>query len=327
MRKRWCELWAVMALLCLGAGCGGRQTKVEAPPPPKPPADAWSWVPQSSTTIGRIGLTELRKTKLWPLWTRLQGEQQLASWVALDKIERVTFGGTGQSQNDVSYVAALEGEFAIEELPMLAERDHVAVETRGLLHVYQRPEGFWTQINDKLIVVCTADRIDELVARASAGEGVPVRASALYQSLAERVEIATAQVALLAEDPEGKARARIDQQLSRFGMTGLARDANRVGVSLEIGADYRLIGVAETADDERAQVLQDEVKKSLDSISSNLFVRMLGISALIGQLRVSSDTRYVFLRGNVSEIDFNTVIERVESALSLAAGAGSLGFQ
>jgi hypothetical protein len=297
MHKRWCELWAVMALVCLFAACAGRQTKLEAPASPKPPEEAWAWVPQGATTIGRVGLAELRKTKLWPLWDELQGEQKLASWVALDKIERVTFGGTGQSQDELSYVAALEGEFAIEELPMLAERDHVQVEKRGLLSVYQRPEGFWTQINDKLIVVCTADRIDELVARASAGPGVPVRASALYQSLAERVEIGSAHLALLAEDPEGKARARVEGQLSRFGMSGLARDANRVGVSLEIGADYRLIGVAETPDDERAQVLQEQLKQSLESISHNLFVRMLGISQLIGQLHVSYDTRYVFLRG------------------------------
>ena len=323
MRKLCCALW-VAALLCLSAGCGASQSRVAAPPPPKPPQQAWSWVPANATTVGRIGLTELRKTKLWPLWTQLQGDQKLASWVALDKIERVTFGGTGQSESELSYVAALEGEFAIEELPMLAERDQLKVERRGLLRVYQRPEGYWTQINDKLIVMCTADRIDELVARASAGEGVPVRESALYKSLAERVEIGKAHVVLLAEDPEGTGRARIDAQLSRFGMSALAREANRVGVSLEIGADFRVVAVAETADEEHAQVLQDELKKSLDAVASNLFVRMLGVSSLIGQLRVSHETSHVFLRGNVSVLDFNTVIERVESALSLAAGAGSL---
>jgi len=98
-----------------------------------------------------------------------------------------------------------------------------------------------------------------------------------------------------------------------------------VPVSLEIGADYRLVAVAETADEEHAQVLQDELKKALDAVAGNLFVRMLGVSKLIGQLRVSHETSHVFLRGNVAELDFNTVIERVESALELAAGAGSLG--
>lgn len=315
----------MIATLCLGwLGCAGSQSKVESSLPTEPPQDAWSWVPADSHVVGRVGLAELRKTELWPLWNELQGEQQLRSWVALDKVSRVTFGGTGQSQEDLSYVAALEGDFAIDELRILAKRDNVKSQRRGLLRVYLRPEGFWTQISDNLILMCTYDRLDALVARARSGAGVPVKESALYKSLAERVAIDSAHVTLLAEDPDGKGRALIDKQLARYGMGAFAREAVRLGVSVEIGSDYRTVAVAETADEERAEALQGEVRKSLETVAGNLFVRMLGISALLDKFRVSNVSNYVYVRGNVSELDFNTVIERVRAALSLAAGAGSL---
>ena len=45
----------------------------------------------------------------------------------------------------------------------------------------------------------------------------------------------------------------------------------------------------------------------------------------MSKVRVSNDTNYVFVRGTVAEVDFNNVLQRVHSALSLANGAGSLG--
>jgi hypothetical protein len=323
MSKLWRELvWVYV--LCLCVSCAGSQAKTVRPAAPKPPTQPASWVPADATTVGRIGLDALRGTALWPLWIELGGEQRLSSWVALDKVKRVTFGGTGQTRDELSYVAALEGDFARDELQQLAQRDHVNAEQHGILQVYRRPDGYWTQISDKLIVTCTVDRIEALAARATAGDGIPFQRTPLYTSLAERVAHDQAHVSLLAEDPEGKGRARLEQRISRYGLGAFAREAQRLGVSLEIGADYRLTAVAETADEARGQLVQQELKQTLESISNNLFVRMLGISPILAQVRVSQSGNYVFVRGNVAEVDVNTAISRVHSALSLADGAGPL---
>ncbi|MDB4988438.1 MAG: hypothetical protein JWN04_3616 [Myxococcaceae bacterium] len=321
MRKLWMTL-----ILCLVAGCAGSKSKVEsASEPAKPPHNPWSWLPETSAMVGRIAVAELKKTQLWPLWHEIEGEQKLASWISIDKVAHVTFGGTGQTREDMSYVAALEGEFAGNELATLSRRDHVVAEKRGLLKVYRRPEGYWAQISPELILVFTADRLEEVVARAALGDGTAIKEGALWKSLAARVSIETAHVALLAEDPEGKGRALLDKQASRYGLGSFARDASRVGLGIEVGAEYRFIAVAETPDEQRSNATAEEVKKTLDSISSNFFVRMLGIGALLSKVRVSNDSQYVFVRGNVPEVDFNEVIQRVHSALSLANGAGSLG--
>jgi hypothetical protein len=105
------------AVVLVGAGCAGTKAKpAVVPPPPKPPENPWSWLPETSSVVGRIALDELRKTALWPLWSEIEGEQKLSSWVALPKVTRVTFGGTGQSREDMSYVAVLEGVFDEGEL-------------------------------------------------------------------------------------------------------------------------------------------------------------------------------------------------------------------
>src|ERR1700712_4424451 len=172
-------------MLVVVTGCAGGKSKVEsAAEPPKPPENPWSWLPETSTTVGRLAVEELRKTELWPLWREIEGEQKLASWVSIDKIERVTFGGTGQTREDMSYVAALEGSFLGNELAQLGRRDGVVAQKRGLLKVYQRPDGYWTQIAEGLILVCTADRIDDLVARASLGDGTAVKETTMWKSLA-----------------------------------------------------------------------------------------------------------------------------------------------
>ena len=325
MRKLLATLM-VCGVALMSAGCAGTKTKVESvPAPPEPPKNPWSWLPQDSSVVGRIAIEELRKTELWPLWSEVEGEQKLSSWVALAKLSRVTFGGTGQSRQDMSYVAALEGSFSATELADLAERDHVTAEERGLLKIYKRPEGYWTQISPGLVVMCTPDRIDALVARASQGDGTQIKQSALYKSLAERVQLESAHVGIVAEDPDGKGHALIDRQAARYGVGSLAQEAVRLGIGVEVGSEYRVVAVAETADEQKANALSEEVKKTLDSVAGNFFVRMLGVGALIGKLRVSNDTQYVFVRGNVPEVDFNEVIARVHSALSLANGAGSLG--
>lgn len=313
------------AVVLVGVGCAGTKTSSAVPAPPKPPENPWSWLPEGSTVVGRIAIDELRKTALWPLWSEIEGEQRLASWVDLPKVTRVTFGGTGQSREDMSYVAVLEGPFGETELSVLAQRDQVSAERRGLLTVYKKPEGYWTQITPRLIVMCTPDRIDALVLRASQGDGTLIKEGALYKALGERVKLDTAHVGLLADDASGVGREQLEQRAARFGLGSLMRDATRVGLGIEVGSEYRAVAVAETADEQKANALSGEMKQTLDSVASNFFVRMLGIGSLLAKVRVSNDTRYVFVRGNVPEVDFNEVIQRVHSALSLANGAGSLG--
>ncbi|MDB4977234.1 MAG: hypothetical protein JWN48_5575 [Myxococcaceae bacterium] len=318
----------VLGIAATGVGCGGARSKVDSAADletPKPPTNPWSWVPETSTTVGRIGVEELRKTQLFPLWRELEGEQKLASWVAVDKIARVTFGGTGQTREDMSYVAALEGEFFDNELAQLAKRDNVTAEERGLLLLYRRPEGYWSQIAPGLIIMCTPDRVDDMVARAGHGDGTAVKEGALWKSLATRVSMETAHVGILAEDPDGTGRAMLDKQASRYGLGSFARDATRLGLGIEVGTEYRFVAVAETPDEQKANATSEEVKKTIDTVANNFFVRMLGIGALISKVRVSNANNYVFVRGTVAEADFNNVIERVHSALSLANGAGSLG--
>jgi hypothetical protein len=323
------NLLMTLMLLCTLApttlGCASAKSKVRSEEPLKPPTDPWSWLPETSTTIGRVAVDALRGTQLWPLWTELEGEQKLASWVSVNKIARVTFGGTGQTRDEMSYVAALEGPFAEDELAQLAARDHVTAEVRGLLKVYARPEGYWTQLTPRLIVMCTPDRIDDLVARASQGDGTPVKQGALWKSLADRIFLETTQVGLLADDPDGSRRAMIDRQAARFGLGAFAKDANRLGLGIEVGAEYRVVAVAEAPDEERAVSTGEAVKKTIETVGSNFFVRMLGVTALLAKVRISNVDNYVFARAIISEVDFNEVVERVRSALTLANGAGSLG--
>lgn len=309
-------------------GCVAATPKVVAPPPPpKPPEDPWSWLPEDATTIGHVELTALRKSQLWPLWSELEREQHLTSWVALDKVDELSFGGSGQSRDDLSFVASLEGSFSEGELGELAARDQLAPEQRGLLTVYRRPDAVWTQINSKLIVACTPDRLDALVARASAGPGTPVKQGGLFRSLAERTGLEQAHAAIIAEDSEGKRKDLIERQASRYGLGSIVREAVRLGASLEVGSSYRLVAVAEAADATRAEGLETAVRDKLDALASNFLVRILGVGKLISSLRPSTDGNYVFVRADVAEEELNQLLHRLQGALDLAGGLSSAGPQ
>lgn len=313
--------FALLALLAL-AGCAARQRGAEATATPKPPENPWSWVPVESTVIGRAKLDALRGTPLWPLWTDLSAREGVSSWVDLQKVATVTFGGTGDKQENTSYIAALEGRFAGDELKALAQRDGIAAEPRGLLTLYRRPDGVWTQINDKLIVTCTADRLDALIARASAGAGTPVKSSPLYAALAERTQLEDSHLGIVAEDPEGTRRAAIERDAKRLGLGAIARDAKRLGLSVETGAAYRLVAVAEAESAARAETLAADVRDKLDALASNFLVRLLGVSALIGKLKTAQDGDFVFVRGTIDEAELSSVLQRVAGARDLAAATG-----
>jgi hypothetical protein len=317
--RRW-PLAALALLLSAALGCGAAKPNVAAqPPPPKPPDDPWSWLPEDATTVGTLQLNQLRRSQLWPIVER---EQPIQSWVDLGKVERLTFGGSGQTVEDGSYVAALEGNFAEGELRELAVRDQLAPEQRGLLTLYRRPDSVWTQINAKLIVTCSLDRADALVARAGAGPGTAVKERELYRSLAARVALDSAHLAILADDPEGTRRAALERRAARIGLASVVRDAVRLGVGLEVGAQYRLVAVAEAADGARAQALEADVREKLDALSSNLLVRILGVSKLIGSLHPSSDANYVVLRGDVPEEELNQLLHRLQGAMNLTGSVG-----
>jgi hypothetical protein len=320
--KHLTALLTALSLLLLAACGASSSSKLLPAAVRKPPEDPWSWVPENGTTIGRLDLSELRRTPFWPLWSEVEREQKLTSWVDLNKVERITFGGAGKSRDDLSYVASLEGAFSERELVELAARDQIVAEKRGLLTLYRRPEGVWTQITSKLIVVATLDRLDELVARAESLPGAKAKETALYRSLADRVELASAHAVLLAEDPDGSGRAQLERHASRVGLGTLTRDSVRLGVGVQVGADYRVVAASETADAAHAELQQAELKQTLDSLSRNFIVRMLGMGSLLARLQVSGEGNYVYLRGTLPEVDLANALKRVHGALGLAQGVG-----
>ncbi|MET0342556.1 MAG: hypothetical protein ABW252_16240 [Polyangiales bacterium] len=309
------------SLLCtLGLAALGCAHKQPAPPPrPTPPTEPLSWVPDESTVVGRVQLDALRDTPLWkPMWSEVTRQQRIASWVDLSKIESITFGGTGKTRKDTAYIAALVGQFDAAELRTLAARDAIAPETRGLLTVYRRPDGDWAQISDRLIVTCTPNRIDALVARASAGPDAKIKESALYRSLADRIALTGAHLAVIAEDREGDQRAEIDRRAASFGLGSIARDASRVGVALTAGGSYRVVGAAEAESATRAEALASSVRNTLDGFASNILVRALGVAGLIGALSTTQDGNYVFVRGALPADELNAVLGRLTGAMELA---------
>ncbi|HEX5660244.1 MAG TPA: hypothetical protein VFX59_23780 [Polyangiales bacterium] len=308
--------WAVAVMMLLACGRPS-ETPRELP---KPPLDPWAWLPADSTIVGKVALTDLRKTQLWPLWAEVEKEQRIDAWVPLDKVDRLTFGGTGQTVDNLSYVAALEGTFSLLELSALAKQDNTPRERHGILTFYRRPDSLWTQVDESLIIVCTPDRVMQVADRAVAGPGTPVKDAALYKTLADRVALPVAHVALMAEDPEGKGRAMLDQHAEQYGLGQFTQDAKRLGFSVEITADYRIVAVAETTDDERAQALETATREKLGSIANNMFVRMLGLGGMVSRMRVSGDQHFVFVRGAVPEVDFNAAVDRLHRMLSVAKG-------
>lgn len=314
-----------LLFLCAVLGCAGAQRKVEQPVPPKPPEDPWSFMPATATVLGHLEVDVLRGSELWPLWRELEGEQRIASWVEISKIAEVTFAGFGHSEQDASYVAALEGRFAANELQELAVRDQVVPEVRGLLTLYRRPEAIWTQITPRLIVAFSPDRLDELVARASAGPGTPVKDAPLYRSLAGPVGLERAHIGLLADDVEGKRRALVERQASRLGVGSIVREAERVGVSLDVGATYHLTAVAEAADAARAALLEADVRDRLDALSSNFMVRILGVARLVESLRVGREDDRVFVRAAIPQQELNPLLHRLRGVLDIAGGAAAAG--
>ncbi|HEY6876758.1 MAG TPA: hypothetical protein VI299_02020 [Polyangiales bacterium] len=315
MRTAWTLALSLMFLIAC--------TKPAAETPrelPKPPLDPWAWVPRDSTFVGRASLADLRKTELWPLWAEVEKDQHIDAWVPVDKVTRMTFGGAGQTVDNLSYVAALEGNFTLLELSNLAKLDNTPRERHGMLTFYRRPDALWTQVDEKLILVCTPDRVMQVADRVVAGPGTPVKDMPLYRALADRIALADAHVALMAEDPEGKGRAILDRQAERYGLNQFTADAKRLGFSVEITADYRIVAVAETPDEQRAQVLESATRDKLDSVANNMFVRMLGLGGMVSRMRVSGDQNFVFVRGAVPEVDFNAAVERLHRMLSVAKG-------
>lgn len=313
-------LW-LLALVCW-LGCAGTKRTVEPPPPPKPPEDPWSWVPDNSSYMGQVSLAELRKTPFWSLWSEVEREQQIRSWVDPAKVQQVTFGGSGKSRADASFVAALAGEFSPSELAELSARDGVAAEPRGLITLYRLPEGVWTQITPKLILFATADRADALVARAGAGPGTAAKETPLYGSLAARVELPQAHLAAIAEDPDGSGRAVLDRQVSRVGLASVSRDSKRLGFGLQVGPEYRLVAVSEGLDEPRAAAMQNELRETIDGYASNFIVRMLGLHGVLRKLQVGGDGPYTYVRGSIPEVELSAALSRVHGALGLAQGFG-----
>jgi hypothetical protein len=309
-------VWAV-ALMFLFACGKPAETAREIP---KPPLDPWSWVPPDSTIVGKVALADLRKTQLWPLWAEVEKEQRIDAWVPLEKVKNITFGGTGQTVDNLSYIAGLEGEFSLLELSTLAKQDNTPRERHGILTFYRRPDSLWTQVDETLIIVCTPDRVMQVADRAVAGPGTPVKDAVLYKTLADRVGLPMAHVALMAEDPEGKGRAMLDQHAEQYGLGQFTQDAKRLGFSVEISADYRIVAVAETPDEDRAQALETASREKLGAVANNMFVRMLGLGGMVSRMRVSGDQNFVFVRGTVPEVDFNAAVDRLHRMLSVAKG-------
>jgi hypothetical protein len=316
--RRLSRIAGPLAFAFLLACAGSQKAQPEVPATPVPPSDPWAWLPEESAFVGQLVVAPFRGTPLWPVWERARGERlALGSLVDPDKIERTLFGGIQGSGQNPSFVATLTGTFGPGYLDTQAKQQQVAPEPHGLLTFYRSGELAFAQVYPELIVACSSDRVEAVGARAAAGPLAKVREAVLFASLGARVNIESADFALFAEDREGDKKALAQQRARRYGVTFAAEELVRAAVSVDMGANTQLAGVVETTGPAQAEALRNSLDETLAALGGNLFVGLLGLRPLISALSVSSDGKYVALRGSVSQADLDTTLERVAGMLDV----------
>jgi hypothetical protein len=308
-------------LLATALACGGAQRPAPAQPaPPVPPSDPWAWLPEDAEFVGLLVVAPFRGTPLWPVWERARREQlALGNLVDPDKLERTLIGGTPRGDQTPSFVATLTGTFGPGYLEQQAKQQGVAPEPKGQLTFYRSGELAFAQVYPELILVCSTDRLDAVAARAAQGPLAKVRDSAIFVSLAARVNIETADLALLAEDRAGDKKALAQRRAARFGLTFSADELVRGALSVDMGPETQLAAVVETTGPSQAETLRQTLDEALTSLGGNLFVGLLGLRPLISALAVTSDGKYVALRGSVNQSELDATLERVAGMLDATA--------
>lgn len=313
--------WLLSLMLC---ACAGQGKKPDVPTAPTPPREALAWLPADATVAGQLVLAPFQSTPLWGFWQELQ-KDPAANLSLLDpnKVQRVAFAGSSterasQLPDDgerASFVAALSGAFAADELASQARARNIAPEPHGLLTFYRSGQAAFAQVYPELVLVCSFDRVDALAARATQGDAVKLREAPLFRSLAERLKWDDADAVLIGEDPKGELKARAERQAGRYGFAFSAQDIVRAGAALKLGANASLLASVETTGEGQAQALKAALEGALAGLEGNLFVGLLGIRPLIKALGASHDKSYVNVGGALAADDLNRVFDRVVAML------------
>lgn len=333
---------ALFLALALSA-CAGKQKGAEEPKPvPKPPTEPMAWMPADANMVARVVLEPFRTSPLWSLWSELQEKQAQASFTSfidLALVDAITFGGRvdpveapAQSadqaaalpvQPEPHFVAAIQGRFGEGYLQQLAAAQQLTVEPRGLLSVVKREHEQWAQVSPELLIAFSHDMADRVVARAGQGDGAPIRDTALYKASAERVAFEANDLALLVEDTSGKGREALRENGAPRMVTKLVEDVVRGGISVDMGELVVLKVVAEAKDEPQAKELEESVRKTLESLASNLVARMFGLGAVLSALKTSTDANYVRVDGSIRQQDLEPLLHKLSAMLQLAADGGA----
>jgi hypothetical protein len=307
------KIWLMSLLLC---ACAGQSKKTEVPAAPMPPREALAWLPEDASVAGQIVLAPFQSTPLWSFWQELQ-KDPAANLSLLDasKVQRVAFAGSDAGGERASFVAALSGAFAPDEIAAHARAHNIAPEPHGLLTFYRSGQAAFVQVYPELVLICSFDRVDGLAARATQGDAVKLRETPMFRSLAERLKWSEADLVLIGEDPKGELKARAERQAGRYGFAFSAQDIVRVGAALELGANAALLASIETTGEGQAGALKAAIEGALAGLEGNLFVGLLGIRPLVKALGASQDKSYVNVGGSLPADDLNRVLERVVAML------------
>lgn len=316
------------------AACGGKQVRVEVPPPPpKPPTAPLAWIPADVNVVGRVVLEPFRSTELWTMWNDTQREKTpFMSFIDSALIDEVVLGGSleGQKPEGIegdpqkqSFVAAIRGRFGEGYLAKLAAEQKLVAKPAGLLTIYTRPNESWAQVYPDLLLAFSADREARVIARASEGDGVPLRSAAMYQALGAKVAFESTDLALLAEDTSGAGRDALRKQGARVGIGPLADDVLRAGISIDMGSDVVVAAVAETADPMQAQALERSVKETLAALGRNLIVGILGLRPVVGALKPAVEQNFVSVRGSIRQTDLEPALRKLTTMLQMASAGNA----
>jgi hypothetical protein len=277
--------------------------------------------------LGHVLIPPFKGTPIWDLWAGFQQKRrQLQFWVDSNLVDELTLSAKNVESQQPSFVAVVKGRFGAGYLDGLAARDQLVVQQRGLLRMYTRPEAVWCQLTPELILAASADRADWLATRAAQGPGTPLKDTAFYQALAQRVGFERAELAVLVDDPEGKGKQRLEEDSAQFGVgipTAMIDKMLRAGLSVDMGPEVGLLAVGEAATPEGAQSMRESPQNSLNSLTNNMFVGMFGLRPLLSAIKAESQGNHVTVHANYVATDLYGLINKLSSVLGMAMGGGA----
>ncbi len=322
---RFCvSRFAALVLALLALACGGAKPKVEVPEPPKPPVEPMAWLPSDASMVGRIVLEPWRATPVWGAWDKVQNKPEAwPSWIDIALVSEISIGGKSDAERRTSFVAGLKGRFGDGYLAKLAQAEPTATEVHGAWTMYVRGETRWLQTSATTLVVCSADYAAEVAARATrGGEEMAVASGPLFTSLNERLQFMAADLALMAEDASGESQRLLQRQGQQLGLAPITEELVRAGLSVDLGTTVSLVAAAEAQGEQEAKRLEQSVQQTLEVLSRNLFVGLLGLKPVVAALRASAEGSHVTVRGALAEADVRALLSKAASMLEVAAQQG-----